>query len=92
MKTNKKSGRPGGSYKSNVEVVSGIATKPKIWIPVKKARSKKKKKARFFCRLYKYVCHSCGKNRHMRHSIEPYQICPKCESIKVNEDQLKLFN
>lgn len=58
----------------------------------KKKKKPKRRKVRVFCRLYKYVCAACGKNRHMRHSIEIGQICPRCEKLQPPADQASLFN
>ncbi len=51
-----------------------------------------KKKARKFCRLYKYACLSCLKERHKRHYARDGEVCPTClKKIAIEETQATLF-
>lgn len=52
---------------------------------------KKKRKIKHFCRLYKYTCANCGKERHKRHFVETGEICATCEKHRVPENQASLF-
>lgn len=51
----------------------------------------KRKKIKVFCRLYKYFCAICGKERHKRHFIQEGEICASCAKNKINENQQNLF-
>lgn len=59
-----------------------------------KNKRKRKKKNRVFCRLYKYTCGSCGKQRHKRHFARNGDTCDTCESKipKIDPAQGILFN
>lgn len=51
-----------------------------------------RKRINKFCRLYKYICGACGKERHKRHFVRPGEICPSCvKKNPVDENQISLF-
>lgn len=52
---------------------------------------KKRRKIKVFCRLYKYICALCGKERHKRHFVKPGETCASCVKKQPPKDQQSLF-
>jgi uncharacterized Zn finger protein (UPF0148 family) len=59
-----------------------------------KNKKKTKRKINKFCRLYKYKCIACGKEKHKRHFAKNGEtICPMCEKQNINnQNNASLFD